>query len=80
MVECIKKGQIIFDDSMDPETERLVRTLARTNPCERPTIDTVLEDPFFDEVWLEKSHKQLAKITTRAEQRIIVENDFEVVL
>jgi serine/threonine protein kinase len=76
-IELIKKGQIIFDDSMDEETERLIRILTTTDPSERPTIDTVLEDPFFDEVWLEESEK--SSTTTQVEQRIIAENDLEVI-
>jgi serine/threonine protein kinase len=79
-IKCIKKGQMLFNSRMDADTERLVRTLTRTDPSERPTIDKVLVDPFFDEVWLEESSKQLAKTITRTEQRIIAENDSEAVL
>lgn len=78
--DWIKRGQLIYDSSMDPETERLVRTLTRKDPYERPTIDTVLEDPFFDDIWLEESQSALAKETPRDRQSSIEENEQELML
>jgi serine/threonine protein kinase len=48
--QLIIRGQLSHDPSVDRETDRLIRRMTRVDPMERPTIDMVLEDPFFDEL------------------------------
>jgi serine/threonine protein kinase len=46
----IRRGKLKFPRTMDRGVEALIKRMAKVNPNERPTVDAVLEDPFFDEV------------------------------
>jgi serine/threonine protein kinase len=50
IVRQICRGDLMYTDDIDPEVKRLVRQLTKVNPNERPTIDELLEDSFFDDV------------------------------
>jgi serine/threonine protein kinase len=43
-------GKLRFPRTMDRGVETLIKRMAKVNPNERPTLDAVLENPFFDEV------------------------------
>jgi serine/threonine protein kinase len=45
----ILQGQLRYTPAMDPQVSALVRRMTKVNPNERPTIDEVLQDPFFEE-------------------------------
>jgi serine/threonine protein kinase len=53
----IRAGQLIYDKTMDADATRLIRHMARVNPNERPTIDEILEDHFFDDLLLDGTVK-----------------------
>jgi MAP/microtubule affinity-regulating kinase len=47
IVRQIRHGDLSFPTGMNCEAELLIRRLTKVNPNERPTIDEVLEDPYF---------------------------------
>jgi maternal embryonic leucine zipper kinase len=57
MTQMIKQGKLIYPDDLDSETEGLIKKLTRLNPNERPTIDAILQDSFFDELLFDGSAK-----------------------
>jgi serine/threonine protein kinase len=46
----VRRGELQFPSRIDKEVERLIRRLTKVNPNERPTIDALLEDSFFDDI------------------------------
>jgi serine/threonine protein kinase len=50
IVSQILRGNLKFQEDLDPDVEALVRRLTKLNPNERPTIDEVLEDPYFSTI------------------------------
>jgi serine/threonine protein kinase len=46
----IRGGRLQYPRMMDRKVEALVRRMTKTNPNNRPTIDDVLGDSYFDEV------------------------------
>jgi serine/threonine protein kinase len=49
-VRQIRRGKLKLPRTMDRAVESLIKPMAKLNPNERPTVNAVLEDPFFDEV------------------------------
>jgi serine/threonine protein kinase len=50
IVQQICRGDLRYTKSIDAEVEQLVRRLTKVNPNERPTIDELLQDSFFDDI------------------------------
>jgi non-specific serine/threonine protein kinase len=50
IVRQIIRGKLRFPQNMDHQVKALVRRMAKVNPNKRPTIESVLEDRFFDDV------------------------------
>jgi serine/threonine protein kinase len=50
IVQQISRGLLPYPRGMDAQIAALVRRMTKVNPNERPTIDEVLEDPFFEDV------------------------------
>jgi serine/threonine protein kinase len=50
LYDQIEQGTLTFKEGMDKDVERMVRAMTKIDPNERPTIDAILLDPFFDEV------------------------------
>jgi serine/threonine protein kinase len=50
LIREIRNGRLKFQKNMDRDVEALIRRMAKVNPNERPTIEDVVEDPFFDAV------------------------------
>jgi serine/threonine protein kinase len=50
VVSQICEGDLKYAGGLDCEVEQLIRRLTKVNPNERPTIDSLLDDPFFDDV------------------------------
>jgi serine/threonine protein kinase len=73
--EMIRHGKLMYPHSMDPEVEQLVRKLTKVNPKERPTIDDVLQDPFFDDLLLDGLEKPMVNGTLQQLQRNDVEDE-----
>jgi serine/threonine protein kinase len=53
----IRNGQLKYAKGLDPVLEALLRKMTKVNPNERPTVDAVLEDPYFDEIRSEPEKK-----------------------
>jgi 5'-AMP-activated protein kinase catalytic alpha subunit len=58
IVRQIRQGKLKFPRSMDSNIKAMIRRLTTLNANERPTITTIAEDCFFDEVRLFKQTKQ----------------------
>jgi serine/threonine protein kinase len=50
IVQQISRAALKYPRGMNAQVEALVRRMTKVNPNERPTIDEVLEDPFFEDV------------------------------
>jgi serine/threonine protein kinase len=50
IVHQIIRGKFKFPSNMDTQVKALIRRMAQVNVNKRPTIECVVEDPFFDEV------------------------------
>jgi MAP/microtubule affinity-regulating kinase len=57
VVRQICQGRLKYQRCLDREVELLVRRMTKTNANKRPTIESVLEDGFFDDVRLVGSMK-----------------------
>jgi serine/threonine protein kinase len=57
VIRQICQGRLKYRRCLDRKVESLVRRMTKTNANKRPTIESVLEDGFFDDVRLVKSVK-----------------------
>jgi MAP/microtubule affinity-regulating kinase len=62
IIHQIMHGQVQYEPEIDPKVAALVRRMTRVNPNERPMIDEVLEDPFFDNVRPREKRKTAADV------------------
>jgi serine/threonine protein kinase len=63
-----------FPSRIDKDVERLIRQLTKVNPNERPTIDALLEDSFFDDV----QPPSLTKLTTVGPMETELDSLYEI--
>jgi serine/threonine protein kinase len=71
----IRNGQLKYPEGFDPVVEALLRKMTKVNPNKRATVDSVLEDPYFDEIRNDPAKKAAAVSQTLATQ---VEVEIEI--
>jgi serine/threonine protein kinase len=76
IVNQIRHGKLRFPGEMDHEIERFIRKMAKVNPNERPSIDRILEDTFFDPVRVEQKKNETGR-TVRASS-VEMEMEFDL--
>jgi serine/threonine protein kinase len=57
LYDQIERGELTFAKGIDADVERMVRAMTKMNPNERPTIDEIFQDPFFDDMRVEPTKK-----------------------
>jgi hypothetical protein len=78
IIQFIKQGKLIYPDEMDSETERLIKMLTKLNPNASPTIDEILQDPFFDELLLDGLVKPAINRASPGLPRSAAEDDMDL--
>jgi protein-serine/threonine kinase len=69
----IRNGQLKYPEGFDPVVEALLRKMTKVNPNKRATVDSVLEDPYFDEI-----RNEPAKKTAAVSQALATQVDVEI--
>jgi serine/threonine protein kinase len=77
--ELICEGKLIYPRRMDLKLEALVRSMTTVNPNQRPTIDAVLQDPFFDDLVSEGSSKTTVQANQACLRPIHLERDMYLI-
>jgi serine/threonine protein kinase len=74
----IMNGQLKYHNRMDDQIVKLVQRMTKINPNDRPSIDEILEDSFFEDVGRNTEQKKVENVTEFSESGVEIEMQVDI--